>query len=272
MKKAVLIIFGILGLGCFQLHAQTEEETPVDGVALPMLLKQRTPLPYAPVRESDIFWSKRVWRLVDTREKMNLYWVYPPEPLAKILIESAINGDLQVYQDDRFTQKLSTKELQAQMNTIDTIASVSIWTQLDTTIVVENAINYESVKRYRIKEDWFFDSHTSTLGVRILGIAPLIEVYDDLGNFRFEKPLFWIYYPAARKSLATHKVYREGNDAAMHSWEDMLEMRYFSSYIIKASNVHDQRIQDYLTGVDALLEGEKIKNEIFNFEGSLWAY
>lgn len=272
MNKAFYVALTIWALSSTGVFAQTEEDTPIDGVALPMLLKQRTPLPNAPVRESDIFWSKRVWRLVDTRERMNLYWVYPPEPLAKILIESAVNGDLQVYQDDRFTQRLSTTALKEQMNTIDTIASVSIWTQLDTTVIVENAINYESVKRYRIKEDWYFDSHTSTLGVRILGIAPLIEVYDDSGNFRFEKPLFWVYYPAARKSLATHKAYREGNDAAMHSWEDILEMRYFSSYIIKASNVQDQRIQDYLTGVDALLEGEKIKNEIFNFEGSLWAY
>jgi len=110
------------------------------------------------------------------------------------------------------------------------------------------------------------------LQVRILGIAPLIDVKDDNGNFRYEKPMFWVYYPECREVLSRHQVFNSGNDASPNSWEDLLEMRFFSSYIYKQSNVHDFRLQDYLSGVDLLLEADKIKHEIFNFEHDLWSY
>ena len=59
----------------------------------------------------------------------------------------------------------------------------------------------------------------------------------------------------------------------MRSWEDVFEARYFNSYIIQESNVLDRRIDGYLTsGRERLLEAERIKQEIFNFEQDLWSY
>ena len=110
------------------------------------------------------------------------------------------------------------------------------------------------------------------MNVRILGIAPLIDVTDENDNFRYEKPMFWAYYPEARPILAKHEVFNPQNDAALISWEDLLEMRFFASYIYKESNVRDLQLRHYLTGVDLLLEAEKIKQEIFNFEHDLWSY
>jgi len=56
----------------------------------------------------------------------------------------------------------------------------------------------------------------------------------------------------------------------------MFENRYFSSFITKKSNVNDFRLVDYdnlrENGVDMLLESNKIKEEIFNFEHDLWSY
>lgn len=46
----------------------------------------------------------------------------------------------------------------------------------------------------------------------------------------------------------------------------------FGSYIIKESNVYDRYISSYTTGIDALLESERIKNDIFIFEHDLWEY
>ena len=118
----------------------------------------------------------------------------------------------------------------------------------------------------------FINSHYAVLKVRILGVAPLIEELDEAGNFKYERPLFWAAYNQLRPVLAKERVFNSQNDAAHTSWEDLMEMRYFASTIIKASNVHDRKIEDYLTGVDALLEAEKIKQEIFNFEHDLWEY
>ena len=46
----------------------------------------------------------------------------------------------------------------------------------------------------------------------------------------------------------------------------------FSSYIIKEANVMNRKIQQYMLGLDALLEAERIKEEIFNIEHDLWEY
>ena len=137
-----------------------------------------------------------------------------------------------------------------------------------------NDLNPEDIKRFRIKEIWYFDEETSTLQVRILGIAPLKEEYDDQGNFLYEIPMFWIYYPDARETLAREAYFNPGNDKGPMNWHDIFEMRFFASYIYKESNVYDRRLQDVpgLQGVDLLLESEKIRMEIFNFEHDLWEF
>ena len=48
--------------------------------------------------------------------------------------------------------------------------------------------------------------------------------------------------------------------------------RMFSSYVYKEENVYDRSIIEYSTGVDALLEAEKAKNNLFEFESNLWEY
>ena len=108
--------------------------------------------------------------------------------------------------------------------------------------------------------------------VRILGIAPIKDVLNEDGSFAYEEAMFWVYYPHARELLGSEKAFNPGNGASPLSWEDMLEFRYFSSYIYKKENEFNERLKDYLTGIDILYEGEKIRNEIFNKEQDLWSY
>ncbi len=205
---------------------------------------------------------------------MNLPFAYPEERFFTILMDAAVNGDITVYstENDKFTDKLEPNEVATMGATVDTVITFDPETYEEQMQIVRNELNPEDVKRFRMKEVWFFDEETSTLQVRILGIAPLIDVKDENGNFRYEKPMFWVYYPDCREMLARHKVYMQGNDASPITWEDLLEMRFFSSHIFKESNVYDRRLKEYLTGVDLLLEADKIKQEIFNFEHDLWSY
>lgn len=252
-----------------------DSEAPLDDVVKKEIMVERRVLPYQPIRESDIFWEKRIWRIIDVREKMNLPFAYPEEPFFKILAEAASNGDLPVYttDDDKFTHRMSTDDVLAKLSETDTVVTFDPETYEEKIEIVRNDINFADVKRYRVKEVWFFDKETSTLQVRILGIAPMIDVIDNDGNFRYESPLFWVYYPQAREMFARHRVFTlGGNNNATISWEDMFEMRHFASYIYKESNVYDRRIMDYATGVDLLMESDKIKNDIFNFEHDLWQY
>jgi len=254
----------------------TEEDTekPLDDIVEKRTVVEKRVLPYDHVREADIFWEKRIWRVLDIREKMNLPFAYPERPFFTILMEAAESGELTVYgtEDDKFSSRLTPEEVSSMGATIDTVITFDPVTYVETVQVVRNELNPEDVKRFRLKEVWFFDEETSTLQVRILGIAPLLDVKDDMGNFKYEQPMFWVYYPDARKMLARERVFTFGNDAAPMTWEDLLEMRFFSSYIFKESNVHDRRLQEYVTGVDMLLEADKIRQEIFNFEHDLWSY
>ena len=92
--------------------------------------------------------------------------------------------------------------------------------------------------------------------------------------FKYEAPLFWVYYPEARETLSRYMVFNEFNDASVVTWYDLFEMRKFSSYIYKQSNVHDVRLIDVFpnNGVDRLLESDKIESELFNWEHDLWTY
>jgi len=256
---------------------ETPGEAPIDDVVKKEVMGERRVLPYQYVRESDIFWEKRIWRIIDVREKMNLPFAYPEDPFFKILSEAATKGDLPVYSTDedgaKFKKRMSTDDVLSMLSKTDTVVTFDPETYEEKIQIVNNDINWEDVKRFRLKEVWFFDKQTSTMNVRILGIAPMIDVKDNEGNFRFEKPMFWVYYPQARELFARHRVFTMGgNTNATISWEDVFEMRYFASFIYKESNVYDRKIEEYLTGTDLLMESEKIKSDIFNWEHDLWQY
>lgn len=250
------------------------DESPLDDIVEKSLISEKPLLPYEPIREADVFWEKRIWRVIDTREKMNHTFSYPDRPFASILLEAAMEGDITVYsvEDDKFSYPLTPEEVAQKTSSVDTITTFDPETYEEVLEVVQNDLNPEDIKRFRVKEVWFFDEESSTMDVRILGIAPLRDVYDEGGTFLYEDVMFWVYYPEAREVFARERVFNIHNDASMMTWEDLLETRHFSSYIWKQSNVRDRRLQDYLTGVDLLLEGEKIKQEIFNFEQDLWSY
>ena len=247
---------------------------PIDDIVEKRMVDDRRVLPYEDVRESDIMWEKRIWRVIDVREKINLPFAYPERPFFTVLQEASEAGEIQLYStiDDEFTTPLSEEEAQAMAGEIDTIVTYDPVTYDEIIEVVVNELNPEDIKRFRLKEVWFFDRESSVMRVRILGIAPLKDVYDENGNFLYELPMFWVYYPHARHVLAREEAYAYGNDAAQRSWEDVFESRFFGSYIFQESNVHGRRISSYLTGRDALLEADRIKAEIFNFEHDLWEY
>lgn len=248
---------------------------PLDDFTTREVVQEHRVLPYQSVREADILWEKRIWRVLDVREKMNQPFVAPQSPLFQILFDAAIAGDLRVYStlDDRFTTPLTPDAVRAMMYRVDTIYRPNIDTEVDEVVVVENIRNWEDVKRFRIKEAWYFDSKTSSLQVRILGIAPMLDVLDENGEFKYEMPLFWVHYPSARPLLAQNKaITHGGNYAATTTWEDIFEMRYFASCVTKENSVNDLRIQDMLTGVDMIMRGDQIEADIFNREHDLWSW
>ncbi len=248
---------------------------PLDDITERSTVAQHRVLPYQPIREADILWEKRIWRIVDVREKMNQPFAAPESPLFKIIFENALAGELPVYstENDQFTKRLSPEDLQSKLFKTDTIFTYDVETGEEIIKVVQNEVSWEDVKRFRIKETWFFDAKTSTLRHRILGIAPLLEVRDNNGDFKLELPLFWVHYPSSRELLAQHKaITHSDNWASTTTWEDVFEMRYFASSIIKENNVHDLRLEHTYAGLDLVMQAKKIEDELFAREHDLWAW
>ena len=254
------------------------EDIYVDGIVKKRLIIENRILPYEPVREADIAWEKRVWRTIDTREKLNQGFRYPDKPLFNIFRELAENGNIALFSDEKFTTILSPEDLDGILYSVDTTTYFDYDEYIEKVKVVRDDINWEDINRYRVKEIWFFDEESSTMKVRILGVAPEKDFLDDLtGEVKYTLPLFWIYFPEAREHLSKYRVFNENNDIAPMTWADLFDARFFSSFIYKKSNVNDMTLKMMYdgydgAGVDRLLQSEKIKQELFNFEHDLWEY
>ena len=57
------------------------------------------------------------------------------------------------------------------------------------------------------------------------------------------------------------------------TFDDIFIKRFFGSYIYRESNVYNNRqIENYTAGMEAMLESERIKNEIFTLEHDMWEF
>jgi len=281
LKICFLFLFGFVSIACFAQEeliteaSEPEDDYYIDDVVQRTLMVDNGVLPWEPVREADVAWTKKIWRVVDVREKMNLPFQYPGMPLFQIMKEMVENGDAKAFKEDDFKQEILPDELSNIVARQDTIVAFNDDTYEEEVKIVQNDINFEDINRYRIKEIWYFDEEASLMKVRILGIAPIKDEFDpETGVYKYTQPLFWIYYPEARQTFAKYQVFNEFNNMAPMSWYDLFETRFFSSYIYKQSNALDAPLRNiYIDDPrQVLLESDKIKAELFNFEHDLWEY
>jgi gliding motility associated protien GldN len=254
------------------------------------LVKDRLPLAYEHIREDDAAYMQRVWRELDVHEKMNLPFVYKADGdqgnqrFINILLNAIKNDSITAFSadDDRFTTPMTFEQISEKLVAKPRVLTVPDLNNdpdgskgLTRDTVIMDEFNPDKVERYWIKEDWVFDKESSRMHVRILGIAPLKTVVNDDGSFRDVTPVFWVYYPDLRATFAKHEVYNGKNFGARMSWEELFESRMFASRIIKStiSNPNDDFIKSYIKDpILALLEGENIRERIFNYEQDLWSY
>jgi gliding motility associated protien GldN len=256
------------------------------------LVKDRVPLPYLHIREDDAVYRQRVWREIDVHEKMNLPFVYKAvedngsQMFINILLQAIKSGEITAFDanvdDGRFTTPITFSQISGLL--VPKAESIQIPDPVkdpdgskgimkDTTITHEWDPNI--VERYLIKEEYVFDKQTSRLYVRILGICPEKTIRNPDGSFRAVSRLFWVYYPDMRPMLAKFEAYNGKNYGARMSWEELFESDMFASRIVKSTidNPADLPISGYINDhILQLLEGENIKEKIFNYEQDLWSY
>ena len=253
--------------------ADPNKGKPLDDIVERVLVFEKQTLDYEKLREADVFWQRRIWRLIDVREKMNLPFSYPERPFVDVLLEATENLELTAYADEKFEIPMSKEDIDSKVNKKETVSTIDPETGEEIIKEVVQELNPEDIKQFRVKEVWFFEEESSTFQKRILGIAPIRDAFNDSGDYMGQEVLFWVYYPEARKVLAREKAFNMfNNDSTPMTWEDIFEMRFFASYIYKESNVYDRRLEEFLSGLDLLMESGKIKDKLFSYEHDLWAY
>ncbi|WP_421941389.1 gliding motility protein GldN [Pedobacter sp.] len=246
---------------------------PKDGYYARKDIDSTEMVPLADVREEDVFYAKRIWREIDLRDTVNSVLKSPKSRLIDVLVNAIKSEELTAYapidsalnEDDAFNNPMSADSA---VNSAAGTVEVSD-NKTGTVKTVTNDFNADLFLKYRIKEDWIFDTKRSIFEPRIVGIAPL--KFNEVS--KQWQPVFWVYYTEAREILTKKRLINTNNDASSLSFDDFFIRRLFASYIVKESNPGDNKIRDIITDPrERLMESERIKKSVLDYEQGLWEY
>ncbi|RRJ93676.1 type IX secretion system ring subunit PorN/GldN [Flavobacterium macacae] len=247
------------------------------------------PLPYGYVHDRDILLGKTVWEFVDLDERINFPMYFPVEgnlgpdrkSLYAVLIENMKSGKIsEVYDDSYFTTKKTLKDIESSLSKIDTSDAgreqYNAGEKIGEEYIVRTDIEPIDVMGYKIKGYWYFDKRQGELKYRLLGLCPVVpDVYTKGSEEEDPIELFWVYFPSAREVLHSALAFNDRNSAMAVTFDHLLNARRFSGTIYQEENVMgDRKIEDYLkdNAQMQLLESERVKDKIRNFEQDMWNY
>jgi len=255
-----------------------------------LVMDNDKPLEYGYVDDRDIMFSKMTWERIVLDERVNFPLYYPVDTnnigaerrsLFHVIMNAVKNGKIEnIYSDSYFTTKRTLKDIEDAMVMVDTsdvgIDQFNAEGYVDEEYIIRREISAYDVKEYRIKGLWYFDKRQGELRYRLLGIAP---VTPDVNFLDAEQQdlieLFWIFYPEAREVLHNAKAFNNKNSAMPISFDHLLNSRRFNGLMYKEENVYgDREITEYIpeNALMQLLESERIKEKIRDFEQDMWSY
>jgi gliding motility associated protien GldN len=251
------------------------------------------PLEYGYVDDRDIMFSKMTWERVVLDERVNFPLYYPVDTnnigkerrsLFDVLWKSVKDGEIEnIYDDSYFTTKRTLKDIKSAMSKVDTLdigyEQYNADGYVDPEYIVKRDITSYDISAYLVKGLWYFDKRQAELKYRLLGIAPAAPDVnfidsDDEAN---KEPiaLYWIFFPDARDILHEAKSFNNDNSAVPFSFDHLLNSRRFNGYIYKEENVYgDRKVTEYISenALMQLLESDRIKEKIRDFELDMWTY
>lgn len=301
LKTLLLIAIGVLGTSVSAqsnlLNAKTPDEIGKK-TATQLESDNDKPLPYGYVHDRDVLMGKMIWENIDLDERVNFPLYYPVDTayvgkerrsLFAVLLKGIKDGKItEVYADDYFNIKKSLKDMESVFKYIDTteagIDEMNNYLDdyksgrkvLDKQYINETELDASDISGYKVKGFWYFDKRQSELKYRLMAICPLaVEARDKARGNNDPIELFWVYFPAVRNILHEAKAFNGRNSAMPITFDQLLNSRRFNGVIYKEENVYgDRTIQDYMkdNAQSQLLESERVKEKIRNFEQDMWNY
>ena len=78
MKNIIIfVLFGFFIGFASESSAQQINEAPLNGLYENEGVINKKPIPYPSLRRADAMWQKRIWRVIDFREKINQPFYFP---------------------------------------------------------------------------------------------------------------------------------------------------------------------------------------------------
>ncbi|PHQ57474.1 MAG: gliding motility protein GldN [Lutibacter sp.] len=251
------------------------------------------PLEYGYLDDRDILWSKVVWEYIDLNERINLPLYYPVDTTSisgdrRSLFDTLLRGIksnaiTEVYDDSYFTAKMTKAEINSKLFRVDTTEAGIDELNAGTINIDEyiDKINLTSqdIEGFKIKGLWYFDKRQGELKYRLLALAPVAPDVQTMGredmDISEQLPLFWVWFPDARKTLHDMKVFNRKNSSYPISFDHLLNARRFNSIIYREENIYGNRdVAQYVKGnaLFQVIESNRIKEEIRNKELDMWNY
>ena len=271
------------------LNAKTPDQIGLK-TAAQLISDNDKPLAYGYVHDRDVLMGKTTWEIIDLSEKINFALYFPIDTanigsdrrsLYDVLTKAMKNGKItEVYTDSYFNTKKSTQDIQTSLTRIDTTDAgreqINAGNKISEEYILRQDLSAQDVTQYKIKGYWYFDKRQSELKYRLLGICPVTpDVYTMNSDVKDYIELFWVFFPAARDVLHEAKAFNDKNSAMPVSFDQILNSRRFNAVIYKEENVYgDRTIEEYMkdNAQNQLLESERVKEKIRNFEQDMWNY
>jgi gliding motility associated protien GldN len=260
------------------------------------VVEDQSPIAYGYIDDRDVLWSKTIWEIIDLNERINFPYYYPTinngllsnnrKSLFRILYDNIASGDItEIYSTSYFIEgeKLTFEDLTdilvSRSLSPEGISKSNAGEQVTEDDYDTYKIESDKIVQYRIKGTWFFNKRLGELKYRLLGIAPVAPDVSTLsqGPEAMKNalvPLFWIWFPDAREALANNGVFNTRNSSQPITYDHMLNSRRFNATIYREENVYeDRQVNEYIyeDALRQLLESERIKSEIRDFEQDMWS-
>ena len=260
------------------------------------VVEDQSPIAYGYIDDRDVLWSKTIWEIIDLNERINFPYYYPTinngllsnnrKSLFRILYDNIASGEItEIYSTSYFieSEKLSFEDLTdvlvSRNLSSEGISKSNAGEQVTEDDYDTYKIESDKISQYRIKGTWFFNKRLGELKYRLLGIAPVAPDVSTLSQGPEAMkdalvPLFWIWFPDAREALANNGVFNTRNSSQPITYDHMLNSRRFNATIYREENVYeDRQVNEYIyeDALRQLLESERIKSEIRDFEQDMWS-